>query len=74
MRGEYLSLMVSLELNLTLLLSELLNATNHLTEFQEWFTKAPIPFGWKADLFEPLIKGDTQLGQFKNLISHRGLL
>ncbi len=68
MRGEYLSLMASTEYELTILITELLEVTNHREEFVNWFVKTPISFNCKADLFVELVKEDPQLNQFRTLI------
>ena len=67
MRGEYLSLMASLEFDLTFLLIEYLDVRNYHAEFSEWFTRAPIPFGWKISLFEKMIRDNTMFGQFGDI-------
>ena len=41
MRGEYLSLVASLEYNLTFLLAEYLNVQRYHEEFHYWFTQVP---------------------------------
>ena len=41
MRGEYLSLVASLEYNLTFLLAEYLSVQSHPEEFHSWFTQVP---------------------------------
>ena len=74
MRGEYLSLMASLEFNLTLLLSELLDVQSHRQEFEHWLSRAPIPFSWKVGLFESLTNDNGVMHQFGDLASQmRGL-
>ena len=50
MRGEYLSLVASLEYNLTFLLAEYLDVQSHPEEFHSWFAHVPIPFGAKVNL------------------------
>ena len=67
MRGEYLSLMASLEFDLTFLVTEYLDIGNYHAEFSEWFTRAPIPFGWKISLFEKMIRANTMLEQFGDI-------
>ena len=57
MRGEYLSLMASLEFHLTFLLVEYLEVHNHEAEFRGWFLEAPIPFRSKVRLFERIMEG-----------------
>ena len=64
MRGEYLSLVASLEYNLTFLLAEYLNVQSHAEEFHFWFTQVPIPFGAKVNLFEALTRDSTVSSQF----------
>lgn len=63
MRGEYLSLMASLEFDLTFLMVEYLKVENYREEFRQWFTHAPIPLGSKIRLFESMI-GETLAHQF----------
>jgi hypothetical protein len=67
MRGEYLSLMASVEFYLTFLMTEYLEVGNHREEFAGWLTRAPIPFGWKVSLFEKMIKDNTMLKQFGDI-------
>ena len=67
MRGEYLGLMASLELNLTLLLAEWLDVESHREEFQIWFVEAPIPFRSKVLLYESMTRDSSQLDQFGEL-------
>ncbi len=64
MRGEYLSLVASLEFDLTLLLCEYIDPQHHGEEFQRWFIHVPISFGWKVKLFEALTRESTMLSQF----------
>lgn len=64
MRGEYLSLVASLEYQMTFLLSEYLAVGNHPGEFLDWFTHAPIPFWSKLNLFEVFIRDSSMLAQF----------
>lgn len=64
MRGEYLSLVSSLDFNLTLLICEHLDVRHHKEEFQRWFTRLPIPSGQKLELFEILTRESTMLSQF----------
>ena len=64
MRGEYLSLVASLEYNMTFLLAEYLNVQRYHEEFHYWFTQVPIPFGAKVSLFEILTRESTVLSQF----------
>ena len=40
MRGTYLGLVASLEMNLTFLLAEWLEVGNHQEEFHDWFMEA----------------------------------
>ena len=63
MRGEY----ASLELNLTLLLAEWLDAESHRGEFESWFVEAPIPFRSKVLLYESMTRDSSQFEQFGNL-------
>ncbi len=67
MRGEYLSLVASLEFNLTFLLCEYLRPEHHAEEFQRWFMVAPIPFAWKVKLFEEIERESTMLSQFGDI-------
>ena len=67
MRGEYLGLMASLEFNLTFLLVEWLDVSNHRDEFRQWFIEAPIPFRAKLRLYETLTKDSVMLEQFGDL-------
>lgn len=67
-KGEYLSLMASSEYHLTLVITEYLGIIRHSQEFQDWLVSVPIPFSCKIDLFESLIKEDTQLDQFRGLL------
>ena len=69
MRGEYLSLVASLEFDLTLLLCEYVGPQNHGEEFQRWFISVPIPFGWKVKLFKALESESTMLSQFGDIWS-----
>ena len=69
MRGEYLSLMASIEFDLTFLLAEYIDVRNFRDEFLQWFTRAPIPFGSKVRLFEAMIKDNTMLIQFGDIAS-----
>ena len=61
MRGEYLSLMASLEFYLTLLMVEYRGVRRYREEFEDWFTKTPIPFGLKIRLFEAMLKDSYTL-------------
>ena len=63
MRGEYLSLMASLEFNLTFLIVECLRVGNYRWEFHQWFTHAPIPLGSKIRLFDSMM-GESLRHQF----------
>ena len=63
MRGEYLSLVASLEFDLTFLLVECLRVENYQEEFRQWFTHASIPLGSKITLFESMMK-ETLSRQF----------
>ena len=65
MRGEYLGLMASIELNLTFLLAEWLDIGRHRQEFQEWFVAASVPFRSKVRLYGSLTRGEV--GQFSDL-------
>ena len=58
MRGEYLSLMASIEFNLTFLLTEYIDVRNSRDQFLQWFTRAPIPFGSKVRLLPVPISAD----------------
>ena len=67
MRGEYLGLVASIELNLTLLIAEWLDVENHREEFHRWFVEAPIPFRSKVLLYETMTKDNSQLDQLGDL-------
>ena len=67
MRGEYLGLMASIELNLTLLTAEWLDVESHREEFQRWFVEAPIPFRSKVRLYEAMTSSSSQLDQLGDL-------
>lgn len=67
MRGEYLGLVASLELNMTLLLVEWLDVGSRREEFQSWFVEAPIPFRSKVRLYEAMTEGNSQLDQLGDL-------
>lgn len=67
MRGEYLSLVASLEFNLTVLICEFIDSPHHGEEFQRWFIAVPIPFNRKVQLFQELTKESTMLSQFNDL-------
>ena len=67
MRGTYLGLMASLEMNLTFLLAEWLEVGNHREEFHHWFMEAPIPFRAKIRLYEAMTKGGFLTDQFGDL-------
>ena len=67
MRGRYLGLVASLEMNLTFLLAEWLEVGNHQTEFHDWFMEAPIPFRSKVHLYEALTKEAFPADQFGDL-------
>ena len=67
MRGAYIGLMASLELNLTLLLAEWLDVGSHREEFQGWFVEAPIPFRSEVRLYESVTKDSWLLEQFGDL-------
>ncbi len=67
MRGEYLGLMASIELNLTLLIAEWLEVESHREEFQRWFVEAPIPFRSKVRLYEAMTSDSSQLDQLGDL-------
>ena len=64
MRGEYLSLVASIEYQMTFVLCEYLAVQNHPGEFFQWFTHAPIPFLSKLNLFEVFVKDSSMLEQF----------
>ena len=67
MRGEYLGLMASVELNLTLLIAEWLDVESHREEFHRWFVEAPIPFRSKVLLYEAMTSDNSQLDQLGDL-------
>ena len=67
MRGEYLGLMASLELNLTLLLAEWLDVGSHREAFHRWFIETPIPFRAKVRLYEAVTENSLIVEQFGNL-------
>ena len=67
LRGEYLGLMASLELNLTWLLTEWLDVGRHHEEFRRWFIEAPIPLRAKLRLYEALTEGSLMTEQFGDL-------
>ena len=67
MRGEYLSLMASLEFDLTLVICEFLEVTHHRTAFEDWFIRAPVPFASKVQLFHMITRENTQLDQFGDI-------
>ncbi|MXZ92200.1 MAG: hypothetical protein F4W95_15430 [Chloroflexi bacterium] len=67
MRGEYLGLMASLELNLTWLLTEWLDVGNHREEFRRWFSEAPIPLRSKLRLYEAVTENSLMTEQFGDL-------
>ena len=67
MRGEYLSLMASIEFNLTFLLAEYVDVRNFRDEFFDWFMRAPISFGSKVRLFESITRDNTMLTQFGDI-------
>ena len=64
MRGEYLSLMASLEYNLTLLIHDELLFADHHAAFYSWIIDAPIPFTSKVSLFEQIYKNGSTLKKF----------
>ena len=68
MRGEYLSLVASLEFNLTFFLVEVLDVKNYREQFYNWFTRAPIPFSWKVGLFDSINKDWGMLAQFGDVV------
>ena len=68
MRGEYLSLVASLEFNLTFFLVEVLDVKNYHRQFYDWFTRAPIPFNWKVGLFDSISKDWAMLAQFGDVV------
>ncbi len=84
MRGEYLSLIASIEFNMTFLLAEYLEVQRHSEEFHQWFRHAPIPFGSKVNLFEIFIGESTMVStnygnacadlresyEFRNTLAH----
>ena len=67
MRGEFLGLMASMELNLTWLLAEWLDVGSHREEFRRWFIEAPIPFRAKLRLYEAVTEGSLMTDQFGDL-------
>lgn len=67
MRGSYLGLVASLEMNLTFLLAEWLEVGHYRKEFHDWFMEAPIPFRSKIRLYESLTKSGWLTDQFGNL-------
>ena len=67
MRGEYLSLMASLEYYLTLLIHDELGFTNYHEAFYKWFIEAPIPFTSKISLFEQMYKDNPILKKYRGL-------
>ena len=67
MRGAYLGLVASLEMNLTFLLAEWLEVSRHREEFHDWFMETPIPFRSKIRLYEALTKGGGMTYQFGDL-------
>ena len=67
MRGAYLGLVASLEMNLTFLLAKWLEVGRHREEFHDWFMEAPIPFRSKIRLCEALTKSGWLTDQFGNL-------
>ena len=68
MRGEYLSLVASIEYNLTFFLAEVMDVNEYRNEFFDWFTHAPIPFNWKVSLFDSINKDPVILTQFGDLV------
>ena len=67
MRGEYLSLMASLEYTMTFLLAEYLKVKNHRDEFHKWFLEAPIPFNYKVSLLKKMLKENPIMEQFGDI-------
>ena len=67
MRGEYLGLMASLELNLTWLLTEWLDVGSHREAFGRWFIEAPIPLRAKLRLYEAVTEKSLMMEQFGDL-------
>ena len=67
MRGAYLGLVASLEMNLTFLLVEWLEVGRHREEFHDWFMEAPIPFRSKIRLYEAMTKSGWLTDQVGNL-------
>ena len=67
MRGSYLGLVASLEMNLTFLLAEWLEVGRHREEFHDWFMETPIPFRSKIRLYEALTKEGWLTDQFGDL-------
>lgn len=67
MRGEYLGLMASLELNLTWLLAEWLDVENHREDFRRWFIEAPIPLRAKLRLYEAVTEDSLMIKQFGDI-------
>ena len=84
MRGEYLSLVASVEHTMTCLLVEWLDVKDHRDEFSRWFIAAPIPFNYKLTLFDRIFRkrfeGNTtvslaeSLAQLRTLVDFRNLL
>jgi len=68
MRGEYLSLMASLEYYLTLLIHDELGFTNYHEAFYKWFIEAPIPFISKISLFEQMYKDNPKIKKYGGLV------
>ena len=66
-RGSYLGLVASLEMNLTFLLAEWLEVGRHGEDFHDRFMEAPIPFRSKIRLYEALTKSGWLTDQFGNL-------
>ena len=67
MRGEYLSLMASLEYTMTFLLAEYLEVKNYRDEFHKWFVEAPIPFSYKLSLLKNMLKHNPMIEQFGDI-------
>lgn len=69
LKGEYLSLMASTEYLLTSLIGEMLDVRHHPDLFKRWLVRTSIPFDSKADLFVSLVEDNTQLDQFRTLVT-----
>jgi hypothetical protein len=84
LRGEYLGRMASLEYSVSGFLTECLEIGNHREEFRNWFIEAPIPFRYKAQLLESILKDNylitaylpnlwknlLELQNYRNILAH----